>query len=223
MELFHDLHFFAYLLGLNEAAVILLLGCARIVLLQFVSPWTAGWGAVITPQGLQKITGAFPTSEDDVIDESGSEISNNQEQETTYVTQYIAQDELGYTSFGYAHPGQAATNYRDPSGTQIGNWAYTTPEGKKVVVAYIADSRGFRAFSDDLPVAPSAVNDTVEVTAARAQHLVYHQQTAKGKRPTAFGNLPESQTETADVAAARAEHLASHQLIKNRRRIAAMT
>ena len=44
---------------------------------------------------------------------------------------HIAQDELGQACFGYAHPGQAATNYRDVFGNQIGNYTYLNPEGKK--------------------------------------------------------------------------------------------
>ena len=39
-------------------------------------------------------------------------------------TQYHAQDELGQASFGYAYPGQAATNLRDGFGNQIGSYAY---------------------------------------------------------------------------------------------------
>ena len=33
-------------------------------------------------------------------------------------TQFHAQDELGQARFGYAHPGQASTNYRDAMGKQ---------------------------------------------------------------------------------------------------------
>jgi hypothetical protein len=58
-------------------------------------------------------------------------------------TQYHAQDELGQASFGYAHPGQAASNLRDGFGNQIGSYAYVNPEGKEVRVSYTADSRGF--------------------------------------------------------------------------------
>jgi hypothetical protein len=49
---------------------------------------------------------------------------------------------LGQTSFGYAHPGQAATYYRDAWDHQVGNWAFVSPEGKKIAVAYIADDQG---------------------------------------------------------------------------------
>ena len=85
-------------------------------------------------------------------------------------TQYHAQDELGQASFGYAHPGQAATNLRDGLGNQIGSYAYINPEGKEVRVSYTADSRGFRVLSNDLPVAPVQVQDTPEVAQAKADH-----------------------------------------------------
>ena len=92
-------------------------------------------------------------------------------------TQYHAQDELGQASFGYSHPGQAATNLRDGLGNQIGSYAYINPEGKEVRVSYTADSRGFRVLSNDLPVAPVAnlvapvqVQDTPEVAQAKADH-----------------------------------------------------
>ncbi|XP_046632949.1 cuticle protein 7-like [Daphnia pulicaria] len=93
-------------------------------------------------------------------------------------TQYHAQDELGQASFGYAHPGQAATNLRDGFGNQVGSYAYFNPEGKEVRVSYTADSRGFRVLSNNLPVAPVdnsvapvQVQDTPEVAKAKADHM----------------------------------------------------
>lgn len=96
-------------------------------------------------------------------------------------TQYHAQDEMGQARFGYAHPGQAASNYRDAMGNQIGSYAYFNPEGKEVRVSYTADHRGFRVLSNDLPVAPVAnlvapvqVPETVEVAQAKAAHFAAH-------------------------------------------------
>ena len=93
-------------------------------------------------------------------------------------SQYHSQDELGQASFGYSHPGQAAANFRDAFGNQVGSYAYINPDGKEVKVSYVADSLGFRVLSNDLPVAPIAdlaaplpVSDTVEVVEARAAHL----------------------------------------------------
>lgn len=98
------------------------------------------------------------------------------------VSQYHAQDELGQASFGYSHPGQAASNFRDAFGNQIGSWAYIDPEGKEVRVSYVADSNGFRVLSNALPVAPqplavdqlvgpSPVTETAEVQEAKRAHF----------------------------------------------------
>jgi hypothetical protein len=94
-------------------------------------------------------------------------------------TQYHAEDEMGQARFGYTHPGQAATNYRDAMDNPIGSYAYFNPEGKEVRVSYTADHRGFRVLSNDLPVAPSAnlvapVADTIEVAQAKAAHFAAH-------------------------------------------------
>ena len=44
-----------------------------------------------------------------------------------------ARDKLGQASFGYAHPGQAATNLRDGFGNQIGSYAYINQKARKSV------------------------------------------------------------------------------------------
>ncbi|XP_059353104.1 cuticle protein 7-like [Daphnia carinata] len=107
-------------------------------------------------------------------------------------SQYHSQDELGQASFGYAHPGQAATNLRDAFGNQIGSYAYINPEGKEVRVSYTADSRGFRVLSNDLPVAPVAnlvapvqVQDTPEVAAAKAEFAIKYAEAKAAATPAA--------------------------------------
>ena len=127
-------------------------------------------------------------------------------------TRYHAQDELGQSRFGYAHPGQAATNYRDALGNQIGSYAYFNPEGKEVRVSYTADSRGFRVLSNDLPVAPVAnlvapvqVQDTPEVAAAKATHMAALNAARTGVVAPVVG-LPAPVQDTPEVAAAKAEH-----------------
>ena len=127
-------------------------------------------------------------------------------------SQYHAQDELGQARFGYAHPGQAATNYRDALGNQIGSYAYFNPEGKEVRVSYTADSRGFRVLSNDLPVAPVAnlvapvqVQDTPEVAAAKATHMAALNAARTGVVAPVVG-LPAPVQDTPEVAAAKAEH-----------------
>ncbi|XP_045034244.1 cuticle protein 7 isoform X2 [Daphnia magna] len=107
-------------------------------------------------------------------------------------SQYHAQDELGQASYGYAHPGQSATNLRDAFGNQVGSYAYLNPEGKEVRVSYTADSRGFRVLSNDLPVAPVAnlvapvpVQDTPEVAAAKAQFAIKYAEAKAAATPAA--------------------------------------
>ena len=103
----------------------------------------------------------------------------------SFSSQYHAQDELGQASYGFAYPGHASSNYRDAFGNQVGSYAYINAEGKQVQVSYTADHRGFRVLSNDLPVAPvdenkapvfegkapEPVQDTPEVTAAKAEHF----------------------------------------------------
>lgn len=91
-----------------------------------------------------------------------------------YASQYHAQDGAGRASFGYGYPGQAAANYRDANGNQVGTYAYINPNGKDVRVSFTAGTGGFRVFSNDLPVAPEfngkapePVKDSPEVVAAK--------------------------------------------------------
>ncbi|XP_057379433.1 uncharacterized protein LOC130701465 isoform X1 [Daphnia carinata] len=128
-------------------------------------------------------------------------------------SQFHAQDELGQARFGYAHPGQASTNYRDALGNQIGSYAYINPEGKEVRVSYTADHRGFRVLSNDLPVSPFAnlvapvqVQDTPEVAKAKAEHAAAVTAAKSGYVPAApVAVLPAPVQDTPEVAAAKAE------------------
>ena len=130
-------------------------------------------------------------------------------------SQYHSQDEIGQASFGYAHPGQAAVNYRDAFGNQVGSWAYINPEGKEVRVSYTADSRGFRVLSNDLPEAPVAlpvpVQDTYEVAAAKAAHLAAVAAAKSGHVvvPASWNQGPMPVDDTIEVKAARAEFMRS--------------
>ncbi|XP_045034100.1 uncharacterized protein LOC123475470 [Daphnia magna] len=131
-------------------------------------------------------------------------------------SQYHAQDELGQARFGYAHPGQAATNIQDAFGNQVGSYAYFNPEGKEVRVSYTADSRGFRVLSNDLPVAPVSnlvapvpVQDTPEVAQAKAEHAAAVTAAKSGVVPAApvaaAVALPAPVQDTPEVAAAKAQ------------------
>jgi hypothetical protein len=228
------LNWFLCLFFLNKAATLLLLAYISIANSDFISPWTAGWSAVIVtghPAGYND--GGHPGHFDDSNDSSSDMLDPENfpsidDESATYATQYIAQDELGQTSFGYAHPGQAATNYRDAWGNQVGNWAFISPEGQKIIVAYIADDQGFRAFSDHLPVAPSFINvaptETLEVAAARAQHLAAYQ-IVKDRDvllipPSAPSvDYTQSVTDTPEVKMARAEFMKLFNEVKTARAV----
>ena len=216
----------------NEAATLLLLAYISISNSEFISPWNAGWSAVIITGHGVRYNGDHPVHYDDSNDSSSDifdpeNVPSIDDETGTYATQYIAQDELGQTSFGYAHPGQAATNYRDAWGNQVGNWAFITPEGEKIIVAYIADDQGFRAFSDHLPVAPSFINvaptETLEVAAARAQHLAAYQ-VVKDRVLLVPPSAPsvdyvQSVTDTPEVKMARAEFMKLFNEVKTTRAV----
>jgi hypothetical protein len=106
-----------------------------------------------------------------------------------FTSQYHAQDVNGQASFGFSHPGQAASHYRDALGNQVGSYAYVNPEGKQVMVSYTADHRGFRVLSNDLPVAPvdnnkapEPVQDTPEVAEAKAKLFALQKEAAPASR-----------------------------------------
>ena len=134
--------------------------------------------------------------------------------------QYHSQDELGQASFGYSHPGQAAVNYRDAFGNQVGSYAYINPDGKEVRVSYVADSNGFRVLSNDLPVAPAApevaaavlpvpVQDTPEVVEARRAFMYLYDMAKNGQIVAPIvsaADVPRPVEDTAEVAQAKIEH-----------------
>ena len=131
-------------------------------------------------------------------------------------SQYHSQDELGQASFGYSHPGQAAVNYRDALGNQVGSYAYINPEGKEIRVSYVADSNGFRVLSNALPEGPAPLNvalpapvqDTPEVMEARKAHMRALEAARSGEVavPAFTVALPAPVQDTPEVAAAKVEH-----------------
>jgi Insect cuticle protein len=135
-------------------------------------------------------------------------------------SQYHSQDELGQASFGYSHPGQAAVNYRDAFGNQVGSYAYINPDGKEIRVSYVADSNGFRVLSNALPEGPAPLNvalpapvqDTPEVAAAKAAHLAAVASAKAGVLPAAPVNTlsaPLPVDDTPEVKQAKAEFFAA--------------
>ncbi|KAK4019575.1 hypothetical protein OUZ56_001590 [Daphnia magna] len=112
-------------------------------------------------------------------------------------SQFHAQDALGQASYGYVYPGQAATNYRDAFGNQVGSYAYINPNGKEVRVSYVADRQGFRVLSNDLPQSP--------VDEGKAPVFEGKAPVFEGKAPVFDGKAPEPVQDTPEVVAAKAE------------------
>ena len=137
-------------------------------------------------------------------------------------SQYHAQDVLGQASYGYSYPGQAATNFRDAFGNQVGSYAYINPEGKEIRVSYVADANGFRVLSNALPqapsndlsapvfdgVAPQPVQDTAEVAAAKAEFFRLYKEAAAAAEaaPDTDGARKKRQILSYALPVAPAEH-----------------
>ena len=128
-------------------------------------------------------------------------------------SQYRSQDELGQATYGYSHPGQAAANFQDAYGNQVGSYAYIDPEGKEIRVSYTADANGFRVVSNALPEAPIAdavlpapVQDTPEVVLARQAHFAAVATAQAGVVPVVAAHTVQ---DTPEVAQAKREHAAA--------------
>ncbi|XP_071441685.1 vitelline membrane-like protein [Hetaerina americana] len=103
-------------------------------------------------------------------------------------SQYHAQDELGQYSYGYAGGPSAKSEVKTFDGVTRGGYSYVDAEGKVQSVKYVADPvNGFRVTATNLPVAPEAlpveplraptpVEDTPEVAAAREAHLAAYEE-----------------------------------------------
>merc|ERR1711963_202126 len=116
-------------------------------------------------------------------------------------TQFHAQDEFGQFSFGHAGGPSARTEARNAFGVTTGSYQYIDANGLLQTVNYVADPvNGFRVAGTNIPVGPAAaeveplvaptfnpeplvapvfpgvapepVQDTPEVAAAKAEHLV---------------------------------------------------
>lgn len=99
-------------------------------------------------------------------------------------TQYVAQDTAGQYTYGYSNPLSSKAEVRSLDGVTKGSYNYLDGAGKVQSVSYSADARtGFQLTSaTNLPQAPAVpaapklvlptpVEDTKEVTEARARHL----------------------------------------------------
>lgn len=96
-------------------------------------------------------------------------------------SQWHAQDALGQYSYGYSDGSSAKSEVKTLDGITSGSYSYIDPENKLQTVNYVSDALGFRVAATNLPSAPvdnnqppQPVEDTVEVKAARAEHLAAH-------------------------------------------------
>ena len=148
-------------------------------------------------------------------------------------SQYHAQDELGQYSYGYAGGPSAKAESKSLDGVTRGSYSYVDANGVVQYVAYTADAvNGFRVAATNLPVAPAAapapiavagpapVQDTPEVSAAKAEHARAHADaTARAAAaspavviapaPVVYA-APVPVQDTPEVAAAKAEHARAH-------------
>ena len=108
---------------------------------------------------------------------------------TTYVIgtpiqqQHHFQDSIGQYAYGYSDGLSAKQESKSIDGVTRGGYSYIDSNGKLQTVSYISDAiNGFRVAATNLPkalpapepipqIAPLPVTDTVEVLAARAEHL----------------------------------------------------
>ncbi|XP_046457798.1 trypsin alpha-4-like [Daphnia pulex] len=83
------------------------------------------------------------------------------------VRQWHAQNGQGEANFGYAYPGQAASNIRDSEGNMAGSWAFVDADGNLVRATYTAGrEQGFLVSSTNegpavAPKAPASDPDKV--------------------------------------------------------------
>jgi hypothetical protein len=78
--------------------------------------------------------------------------------------QWYTLDEQRRANFGYAYPGQAASNIRDSEGNMAGSWSYVDADGNLVRASYTADKRGFLVSStNEGRVAPNVLSDLSKV------------------------------------------------------------
>ncbi|XP_008560043.1 uncharacterized protein LOC103580158 [Microplitis demolitor] len=86
------------------------------------------------------------------------------------------QDSLGQYSFGYSAPGSARSEVGSADGSTRGAFSYVDGSGVVQTAKYTADGEnGFRIEASNLPVAPSPVEETPEVQAARLEHFRAHE------------------------------------------------
>ena len=143
-------------------------------------------------------------------------------------SQWHAQSGLGDYAYGYEGSQSAKSEVKTIDGITQGSYSYVDPESKLQTVNYVADALGFRVAATNLPTppvydgkAPEPVEDTVEVKAAKAEHLEIVEKVKNGEAPVAVPEVaplkaPEPVEDTVEVKAAKAEHLKAVEIAKTR-------
>ncbi len=82
--------------------------------------------------------------------------------------QWYTLDEQRRANFGYAYPGQAASNIRDSEGNMAGSWSYVDADGNLIRATYTAGrEQGFLVSStNEGRVAPNVLSDLSKVGTA---------------------------------------------------------
>ncbi|XP_017080093.2 uncharacterized protein LOC108113898 [Drosophila eugracilis] len=87
--------------------------------------------------------------------------------------QYIAQDQLGQYSYGYAEPLSSKQETRTIDGVTQGTYSYRDALGKKQTVNYVADANGFHVAATNLPKAV-VPQESLGFSPRSASHPVEH-------------------------------------------------
>ncbi|XP_050537321.1 cuticle protein 2-like [Daktulosphaira vitifoliae] len=126
-------------------------------------------------------------------------------------SQYHTQNELGHYSYGYNDGYSSKTETKHANGLTEGSYSYVDPNGVLQQYKYESDENGYRVSGTNLPessgvtsivsnnlAVPQPVQDTPEVVAAKAAHLVAYEEAKKASEA-----VPEETFDTVEVTAAK--------------------
>jgi hypothetical protein len=147
------------------------------------------------------------------------------------ISQWHSQDALGQYSYGYQGGPSAKTEVKTLDGITQGSYSFIDANNQVQTVSYVSDALGFRTTgATNLPIGPvdtntppEPVEDTVEVKAAREEHLAAVKKAQNGEssdQEVEPLEAPEPVEDTVEVKAARAEHLKTVEEVKARNSLA---
>lgn len=110
---------------------------------------------------------------------------------------------MGQYSFGYSAPQQSRSEVRSIDGVTRGTYSYVDGAGLIQSAEYTADGEnGFRVTATSLPQAPAPVQDTPEVAAARAAHLLAVEEATRAvENPQKETDEPQIISKSAELGA----------------------